>query len=210
MMEFKAALLEYNKEEVIKFTRETLSKEYGVSKFYYDYILDSLSSIGNEVSIEKYDIVQEHLCTAILRTSIEICYEYILKEKAESCSKSVVVCGLENELHELPPRITADFFLLNGFDTYFLGTNIPNEDIINSILHLNVDYIAISITNFLKLTNLHKLIEVIREKTECKIVIGGLAVINNKEYCQNLGVDYILLNFDEIGEILDETSNKNS
>ncbi len=204
-MDFQLALFSYNKEEVLRFTREKLDGGYGVENFYKDYILTSLGSIGNTESDGHFDIAKEHVCTAIIRSVIEICYEYILKERVKVCGKKVVVSGLQHELHELAPRVTTDFFSLQGFDTYFLGTNIPDEDIVDTIKLLQAEYVALSITNFLHLTAVDELIKQIKKETSCKIVIGGLAVVNNKEYCETLGADYVLASLFEIGGIVNET-----
>lgn len=205
-MEFQKYLFEYDKENVIRFTREKLDSGYGVENFYRDFILRSLENFGNEIEKEKYDIAKEHLCSAIIRAVVEICYEYILKERQGACNKKVIVCSLKNELHELPPRMITDYFIMKGFDAYFLGTNIPNKDIVESVEVLSADYIAISITNFLHLTKISELIEMLKETTNSKIIIGGLAVSNNLEYCNSLGADYVLSDFSKIGGILDEIS----
>ncbi len=203
---FEKYLFEYDKENILKFTREKLSSGYGVENFYNDYVFKSLASFGHEVEKGKYDIAKEHLCTAIIRAVIEVCYEYILKERENVSGKSVVVCGLENELHELPPRIISDFFVMKGFESYFLGTNIPSTYIVSAVKLLEADYIAISVTNFLHLTKLGELIKKIKDETSCKVIIGGLAVSNNYEYATSLSSDYVLSDFSMIGGILDEVS----
>lgn len=204
-MEFEKYLLDYDRENIIKFTKEKLESGYGVVNFYNDYIFKSLELFGNEEN-GKYDIAKEHLCSAIIRSVIEVSYEYVVREKEGSCNKKVVVCSLQNELHELPPRIINDFFTLKGFDTYFLGVNIPSNDILDCVKLLESDYIAISITNFLHLTKLTEIINKIKSETNCKIIIGGLAVSNNLDYCKELGADYVLSDFSMIGGILDEIS----
>ncbi len=205
-MGFEEYLLNYDRENIIRFTREKLSSGYGVVNFYNDYIFKSLELFGNEEN-GKYDIAKEHLCSAIIRTVIEVSHEFVIKEKDDSCGKKVVVCSLQDELHELPPRIITDYFTLKGFDTFYLGVNIPNNDILDCVKLLESDYIAISITNFLHLTKLTDIISKIKNETNCKVIIGGLAVSNNVDYCNSLGADFVLSDFSMIGGILNEVSN---
>ncbi len=200
-MDFNKALLKYEKDLLVKFTREKLEAGYGVVNFYNDYIFEAIKVIGNEVDVEKYNIVEEHLCSEIIRTVIEVCFEYVVREKQASNGKKVVVCSLANELHTLPPRISVDYFTLAGFETYFLGVNTPDADIIKALESLEADYVAISVTNYLLLTSLKNTVAKIREASDCKIVVGGLAVNNNLEFCKSLGVDYIIESFSDVGGI---------
>lgn len=204
-MSLQKAVLEYNKEEALKITRNILDNGCCVKEFYEEYLFNIIKGIGKEIEPDVYDIAKEHLATGIIRSIIEICYEYILNENIEKNNSKVIVCSLENELHELPPRIISDYFTMSGYNSYFLGVNIPCEYIVDAINLLNVDYVAVSITNHLNLTKLGELIKLIKISTNAKIIIGGLAITNNLEYSNNLNADFVIKDLSEIGDIY-ETS----
>ena len=98
---------------------------------------------------------EEHVRSSIIRTVIECCYPYVVKERAEKYrsapkGKVIVVCPPE-ELHEIGARMVADFFTLCGFDAVFVGANTPQTEILEAIDYERPKYIAISVSNYYNL-----------------------------------------------------------
>jgi methanogenic corrinoid protein MtbC1 len=150
---------------------------------------------------------EEHVRTSIIRTVIECCYPYVVKERDDKYmstlkGKVIVVCPPE-ELHEIGARIVADFFTLCGFDAIFVGANTPQDDILEAIGYMKPKYIAISVINYYNLVAARKTISRINELREknnadFKIIIGGLAFEQNPCACADVGVDLLLHNFEDI------------
>ena len=153
-------------------------------------------------------IWKEHVRTAIVRTIIECCYPYIIKErdkKTGSASRGrVVVFCPPDEQHELGPRMVADFFTLFGFAVTFTGANVPVENVLNAIEYIKPDYIAISITNYYNLMVTKRLIDKIRKaqsNLSFSIILGGQACRENAEECRKIGADMVLDSFEEIEKL---------
>ena len=150
---------------------------------------------------------EEHVRTSIIRTVIECCYPYVIKERDEKYKstpkgKVIVVCPTE-ELHEIGARMVADFFTLCGFDSTFVGANTPQSDILEAIEYVKPVYIAISVSNHYNLIAAHKMVQKIREVRastgiEFKIIMGGYAFEQNPEMGKQMGSDLLLATFDDI------------
>lgn len=194
--QFEKELYKYNTAACIEIVKDMSENNYDINEIYTSVIMKALERIGLPDENGKFDIASEHIFSEIIRTVLENLYTCV--ESKENVGKSVIVSGLENELHTIGARIVFDYFRLAGYDSYFLGVNIPNENIVDAIKRVNADYIAISVMNFYNIPTLQKLVKLVREHTDCKIIVGGIAVKNNKEFIQTLGVDVIIDNCDEI------------
>ncbi|HEY77913.1 MAG TPA: cobalamin B12-binding domain-containing protein [Dehalococcoidia bacterium] len=152
-------------------------------------------------------IWEEHVRTSIIRTVIECCYPYVVKERdgkyrSAAKGKVIVVCPPE-ELHEIGARMVADFFTICGFDAIFVGANTPQAEILEAIGYVKPKYVGISVTNYYNLVAARKTISRIRElrqttDADFKIIAGGLAFEQNPCACDDVGVDLLLHNFEDI------------
>ena len=69
----------------------------------------------------------------------------IFEERIDGTHSMIAVC-VGNELHEIGMRMVADFFELSGWDSVFLGSNIPNQMIIEQLLENKTHVLAVSAT----------------------------------------------------------------
>lgn len=169
-----------------------------------------------ESSLEKnrlFNVWEEHLRTSIVRTVIENCYPYVVRERdykyhSRHQGRVIVVCPPE-ELHEIGARMVADFFVLCGYDSMYIGANTPRTDIIDVIQHVIPQYIAISVSNHYNLVAARRTIQKINElrdinNADFKIIAGGLAFKQNPSVCEDIGIDIILQDFTEIKKLSEE------
>ncbi len=201
--EFKKMLSQGNTNKCVEIIK-TLLANNSVIDVYNNIIIKSMQDIGLPDETENYDIVSEHIQSNIISTVIENCFEKIGEEVTADVNKTIITCGLENELHNIGLRIASDYFRLASFNVIYLGVNIPNDDIILAIKSTGAKYIAISVTNFYHLPNLKKLVDKIRAETDVKVIVGGSVVKENYEFIkETCGVDVVFNNINEILEMED-------
>jgi methanogenic corrinoid protein MtbC1 len=150
-------------------------------------------------------IWEEHIRTSIIRTIIECCYPYVIKERddkyhSELKGKTLVVCP-PGELHEIGARMIADFFILSGFRVVFVGANTPQDDIVNAVKYEKPEFVAISITNYFNLVEARTTIQRIadlKNSLTFKVILGGQACQANPTACRQFNPDLILHSFKDI------------
>lgn len=178
------------------------SGEAGIVDIYEDVLAKSL----NEMKLtgdEKTDIWKEHVRSSIIKTIVENCYPYVVKEKKRRDShpklnKVAVVCPVD-EYHEIGARMIADYFTINGYDTTFVGSNTPKEVFVSGIHVDKPNYVAISITNPYNLVSARNTIELIRKSDpNVKILAGGSALSKLTDRAKSLGADRYLTSFEDI------------
>jgi methanogenic corrinoid protein MtbC1 len=179
-------------------------KKIGIVSLYTNILTPSLNNMKCANEEVGGCIWKEHVRSSIIRTIIECCYPYVIKEKNllykdKNYGKVIVLCPPE-EYHEIGARIVSDFFTLCGYESVFVGSNTPKNEFIKVIDYVNPKYLAISVTNSFSLVAAKDIIGKIRNSSnkKLKILVGGHAFTNNPSAIKNANADMILHNFDDI------------
>lgn len=180
---------------------------------YTDVLAPSLNNMVYNVEKDEGCIWKEHVRSSIIRTIVECCYPYVIKEKAykdTNSGKVIVICP-PDEQHDIGARMVSDFFTLCGYDTIFVGSNTPKNEFLNAINFVNPKYLAISVTNYYNLVAVKDTIEKIRNSTnnKLKILIGGHAIVDNQEALKNIDADMVINNFNDIRNLQKENERWN-
>ena len=206
--EFIIYFEEENKEKCVEITLKKLSQnEIDVTTLYNQILEPALNNMVCEIESSHMCIWKEHVRSSIIRTIIECCYPYVIKEKnqrflGKSSGKVVVLCP-DGEYHEIGARMVADFFTLSGFDTTFVGSSTPKVEFLSVIQYLMPDYVAISVTNYFNLVSAKATIDMIHANCSkpIKIYVGGHAFKNNPDAMKKIGADELIQDSSEIEKI---------
>jgi len=190
----------------------TLSKlkndELDITELYTEILAPALNSMVQNEN-DKASIWREHVRSSIIRTIIENCYPYVIKERNEKYKiktdkKVAVVCPSE-EYHEIGARMITDFFTLLGYDAVFVGSNTPKDEFLEALAVIKLDYIAISVSNPYNLIAARKAIEKISgANPKVKILVGGNAFNQHNNAYKEIGADMYLNKFEDILELSKE------
>ena len=86
---------------------------------------------------------------------------------------------VENEQHQVGIKMVADVFEMNGWESFFLGSGIPNAEFVRYIHEIKPDLIAISLSVYFNFNNLMKMLEILNgEFPDLPILVGGQAFKN--------------------------------
>jgi MerR family transcriptional regulator, light-induced transcriptional regulator len=182
------------------------NKKMDVEDLYKVLLAPSLMYFECDVDDLEICIWKEHHRTSIIRTILESSYQYIVKRKEEikSIGKKVVVLTPAFEYHEIAAIMVSHFMLLQGFESSYIGANVPKNDIVSAIKTYQPDFIAFSVTNPYNIVVTKQVCdELKRYSPEVKIVLGGQA-FKDQAALSSIQYDYVLDNFDDIKKFADE------
>ena len=206
---FTELLHSENKEEAVKFALGLIeSEQVGIVELYTEILGPALNNMYCSLDDMDLCVWKEHVRTAIVRTIVESCYTYVLKEKEKAHQTpkgtAVIVCPPE-EYHDLGARMVADFFTICGFDTIYIGSNTPFDNFNNVAKIIKPKVIAISVSNYYNIVVTKKIIEDLRGKIgdETKIFVGGYAFATNRSNVSLVGADYYAGSFEDIKKIIE-------
>lgn len=159
-----------------------------VKEVYLHVFQSSQKEIGRLWQNNQISVAQEHYCTAATQLVMSQLYPYLFAS-AKKGPRLVAAC-VSGELHEIGARMVADFFEMDGWDTYFLGANTPTESILRTIDERHPDFLAISATMTFHLERVRELITAVRQSgLKVRVMVGGYPFNIAPNLWQSIGAD---------------------
>lgn len=183
-------------------TEDHADKAQTIKNIYLNIFTPVLKKIGYLWETGEINVSQEHYCTAVtikIMAKLHSFFPEITKQ-----DKSLVAVTVSEEMHNIGLRIVKDFFELDGWKTYFLGSYTPNKSIIDAVKRYNAGLVLISVTMPLHINSLKNTIDTIKNSKDCrnvKVLAGGQAFKYNNDLQDKLNIDGYTVNAIEAVEI---------
>ncbi|WP_042198026.1 cobalamin-dependent protein [Paenibacillus camerounensis] len=161
-----------------------------VKDIYMHIFQETQYELGRLWQMGRITVAQEHYCTACTQSIISQLYPRWIK--AQSGRSSLVAVGVGEELHEIGLRMLTDFFEMEGWNTYYLGSNMPLESLVRYLIEQPADLLAISVTMTYHVSEAARVIASIRSRPELdglRIMVGGMPFNIDKELWEKVGAD---------------------
>lgn len=160
--------------------RQYLFYNTSIMDLYENILKKALYEVGILWETNKISVATEHMCTAITEAILnELLFQII---SSKSYNKKVIVACVENEQHQVGIKMVADVFEMNGWESVFLGTGIPTNELIRFIHEQNPDILAISLSVYFNYSNLLQMLQVIISTfPNLHILVGGQALSRSIE-----------------------------
>ncbi len=177
-----------------RYASELVMKAYesGISvKDIYKNIFQPVQwEIGRLWQINEISVAQEHFCTAATQLIMSQLYPYIFSSSKNG--RKFVATSVGDELHEIGVRMVADFFEMEGWDTYYLGANTPRETILQTIKEIKPDILGLSTTITFHLNRVKEIISDVKENdisAKTRILVGGYPFNASRDLWNKIGAD---------------------
>ncbi len=182
--------------------RDLYEKGTGLKELYLHLFQPALYETGRLWHTGKITVAQEHYCTSAVQQIIAGFYPDIMKNEKKGM-KMVASC-VPGELHEVGVRMVADFFELSGWETIYLGSNVPVTSIIHLLKTQKIPLLALSCTMSMHLGQTDTIIRMIREDTDLqgiKIIVGGYPFRKARDLWRRIGADASALDAEDALQI---------
>lgn len=167
-------LLNGNRKFCVDIVSGLLNKDIELKILYRELFQKSLYEVGTLWENNKISVAVEHLATSITSSLMNMAYPTLFKSEKKDY-KSLITC-VANEFHQIGAQMVSDIFELNGWNSYFLGSNTPDKDLFKMIETEKPDVLGLSLSVYFNLPVLLDLLEKIdRNLSELNIIVGGQA-----------------------------------
>lgn len=188
---FLEHLLQGDRRKCSVLVQQYLSHNPSIMDMYEEILKDSLYKVGVLWETNKISVATEHLATAIAEGILNEYFAQIISKNR--CNKKVVLTCVENEEHQVGIKMVADVFEMHGWESFFLGTGIPTNELIPFIHEVKPDILAISLSIYFNYSNLIKMLNILQsEFPKLKIIIGGQA-FSKLSNTSLVGLDNVVL-----------------
>ena len=154
-----------------------------MERLYCAVLVPLLEGVGTRWHTGEMRVWEEHLESAAIRAVIEAvrpqvrsAHEAVVAAHAgERVRKALFACPPE-EWHVLSLRMLADRFKMEGWDSYYLGADVPAEEIVDAARALAVDLVVLTAATHYERLYLRDLVEGIRAQLSgARLLVGGPA-----------------------------------
>src|SRR6056297_229520 len=167
-------LIEGKKSKANKLIMDTFKTGVSIKDIYLNIFQPVQYEVGRLWHENIITVAQEHYATAITQLIMSRLYPYIIKNI--NLNYKILAGCVGDELHEMGIRMLADFFEMEGWDTYYIGANTPADSIIQNLKYNRIDVLALSVLMTFHIKKAKTLIKKIREEEDLdnlKILVGG-------------------------------------
>lgn len=190
VLEYLKAVLSAQPEVAHRILLDAAENGRSVADLYAHVLYPAQVEIGNMWYRDEISAADEHLATAVTQSSMARLRPYF--PPVDRQNRRIVVSSVQGETHALGPQMVADFFEMNGWHTFYYGTDLPPDELVRSVAPLAPHIFAFSVTSVLHLRSLGAVIQVIRrheDLADAKIIVGGAPFNLVKDLWREVGAD---------------------
>lgn len=161
-----------------------------VREIYLDVFQRTMREIGRLWQLNRITVAHEHFCTAATQQIMAQLAPYL--SQGEKRGRRVIATCIGGELHEIGLRMVADFFEMDGWDTLFLGANMPADNIVATLEQFQPELLAVSITINRHVGRVRTLISKVHASEAgktVKVLVGGYPFLADPGLWREIGAD---------------------
>lgn len=185
-----STLISGNRVEARKLADETLSSGATPEELTHDVYWPTLEMITKLYRADQLTCLAHHYATRLLRSMVDQAQVGYV-QKARRNTKVVMFCG-PGEMDELAAQIVADLAEADGYEVYFGGGGIANDEILGEVGEQRPEILLMFSSAPSDAPHIRQLIDTIRSVGACpqmQIVVGG-GVFNRAEgLAEEIGAD---------------------
>ncbi len=188
---YLASLLRFERHIATKLILDAVDSGISILDIYRHVFERCQREIGRLWQLNAVSVAQEHYCTASTQVIMALLYPRMFAQASRKAGSLIAAC-VPGELHELGPRILCDILEMKGWDTIYLGANLPLASLVQTINDRRPDVIAISATMTFHVDVVRWVIGGIRAGVAdrlTKVWVGGYAFRAAPELWRTVGAD---------------------
>lgn len=193
--EYLDALRKGDRRQALRAAQNALAVGTDIRDLYLGVFQPAMHEVGRLWETNQITVAQEHLATAITQSVMAHLYGHVFTYAP--IGRTLIATCIGGELHELGIRMVADFFEMEGWDVYYLGANMPVDDIIRMAREKRADLLGISVTLNSHVSHARDMIHAVRASpigNHIRIMLGGQPINRAPDLYKTMGADFTARN----------------
>jgi methylmalonyl-CoA mutase cobalamin-binding domain/chain len=187
---YLTAALKGDSDTCLSLANEALDAGASIEQVYLELFQAAQYRVGELWASNTITVGTEHRATAATQAVIAALYDRIINTGGHGRRFLVACCG--REIHEMGPRMVADFAEMAGWDVCYLGTVRSPEALVEAVRGQNPEVVGISATLGMHLLEVSGYIQALKAALgdRCpRILVGGRAFAQAPGAWRKLGAD---------------------
>ena len=188
--DYLAALLNGERHAASRMVLDAVASGVPVKDVYLHVFQPAQYEIGRLWQTNEISVAQEHYGTAATQLIMSQLYPHVFA--TEKGAGTLVATCIAGDLHEIGLRMVSDFFEIEGWNTFYLGANMPAQAVVDTVVQRRAQLLAISVTMLFHLPAADELIRKVRAAPACrdvKILVGGGPFLTAPDLWRTIGAD---------------------
>lgn len=146
-------------------------------------------------------VAREHMATAVSQFVVGELYAHL--PQVPRVAGRAVITGVEGEYHQLGANMVADLLEADGWSVRFLGTQLPDRDVVSAVEEAEARAVGISATMPANTDRVARLVAALRAARgdALAIVVGGQAFASDPDAWRRVGADACGRSLEEAVEV---------
>jgi len=188
--QYLSALLRYDRHSASALIMGAVKNKTSIRELYCHVFEPCQYEIGRLWQSNVVSIAQEHYCTASTQLIMSQLYPYIFRSDRTFRGTIVAAC-VNGELHEIGARMLCDLLEMEGWNTIYLGANVPTAGIVEVLRDNHSDILAVSASMTFHIRAVREVIAAVRLASPAtRILVGGYAFKIAPGLWRDVGADY--------------------
>lgn len=203
--QFRDFLLEAKEQEALLMIWELHPSRENLFEIYEHMLVTTMVQIGNMWEAGVVNVAVEHYASQVVHKIISMLST--ITSSTPKNGKKAICMSLNSEPHTIGMRMISEYLNYCGLDSYFIGTSVPTDSLIEMMLKRKIHLLALSATMQEHLDALTNLIARLRGEPRfdhVKILVGGQAFVHNPQGWEQVGADGYANDFDGLENWLSE------
>lgn len=173
---------------VVKLIQEALD-EGTEPKVILEELLNAMNEVGIKFKNEEYFVPEVLIAARAMNKGVEL-LKPLLKDDDDNQVKGKVVLGtVKGDQHDIGKNLVRIMLEGKGIEVVDLGIDVSAEKFVEEAINHKVDIICCSALLTTTMSEMRRVVELVKEKNlDVKVMIGGAPV--NQEFCDEIGADF--------------------
>lgn len=171
---FLAALLAGDRKRCAQIVGDFRVDHPELIPLYEEVFKPSLYEVGTLWERNLISVATEHLSTALVDALMNDLYGQALPDVYNG--RKIVSACVEGENHQVGIKMVTDVFETHGWQSFFLGADVPTNELLDFVREIEPDLLALSLSVYFHLPKLETMLDRIRRTSPTlPVMIGGQA-----------------------------------
>ena len=178
---FMPSLLAGRRQECRDVLSDAMNQGIEATQLYKNMIWPAMENVDKLYREDRINLATEHMATRINRTLADQIQAHLPRKQPNG--KRILITCADGEPEELGAQMCGDLFESEGWDVFFVGGGVPNDEILSLVGNLRPEILLIFGTQPTGVPGVRMLIDLIREigaNPTMNIMISG-GVFNRAE-----------------------------
>lgn len=188
--QYLQALLRGERHLASRLVLDAVTHGASVKEVYLAVFQPAQREVGRLWQLNRISVAQEHYCTAATQLVMSQLYPRLFE--GERNGPALVMACVAGELHEIGARMVADFFEMEGWNTFYTGANTPPDGVVKAVVDRRAAVLGISATLVSNIGAVETMVKTVRGHPECasvRILVGGYPFIKAPDLWRKVGAD---------------------